>query len=111
MSQAKPIGPIDLEGVIHQVTWHPAQFIAAIPMMSGSLGRERTIPAHYRLQFEEVKVSDQAEYENLLHYGVIVNHPQDDGFLAAGMYVRIIGLRMLGDEGGMQTFFDRVEVL
>ena len=111
MSQAQPIGPIDLEGVIHQATWYPAQFIPAIPMMSGSLGQDRTIPAHYKLQFEAVEVSDRAEYSRLLGYGVMVSHAQDDGFLAAGMRIRIHGLQMLGDEGGMQTFLDRVEVL
>ncbi|MEO1147734.1 MAG: hypothetical protein AAFY26_19300 [Cyanobacteria bacterium J06638_22] len=111
MSQAQPIGPIDLDGIIHQVTWHPAQFIPAIPMMSGSLGRDRTIPAHYKLYFEEVEVSDREAYGELMGYGVIVNHAQDDGFLAAGMRIRIYGLQMLGDEGGMQTFLDRVEIL
>lgn len=79
-------------------------------MMSGSLGRDRTIPAHYQLQLDEVEVSDWAEYEQL-RYHVRVNHPQDDGFLAVGMRIRIHGLTMLGDEGGMQAFLERVEVL
>ncbi|MGB0560577.1 MAG: hypothetical protein ACPGVO_02085 [Spirulinaceae cyanobacterium] len=104
------IGPIDLEGTIQHATWHPAEVLPAVPGMSGSLGHDRTIPAHYRLRFEAVEVSDPAEYE-LLWANVVVYHPQDDGFLKAGMRIRIDGLWRAGDEGGEQTHYDRVEVL
>ncbi|MEM8604105.1 MAG: hypothetical protein AAGF24_09765 [Cyanobacteria bacterium P01_H01_bin.121] len=110
MAQARPIGPINLEGIIRQVTWHPARFIPAVPLMSGSLGRDRTIQAHYKLRLDVIEVSDPEEYARLMG-GVMVNHPQDDGFLAVGKRIRILGLRQAGDEGGMQTFLDRLEVL
>ena len=106
---SEEIGPVNLEGVIQKVTWHSPQFIRGIPMMSGTLGRDRTIPARYKLEFQEIEVSDLEKFRRL--GCVVVYHPQDDGFLIAGMRIRIDGLTMSGDEGGDYIFYDRVEIL
>ena len=109
MGPSAVFGPVDLEGVIQQATWHPSRFIWGVPGMSGSLGQNRTIPAHYKLQFQELEVSDWAEFSRLGR--VMVHHPQDDGFLAAGIRIRIYGLTMSGDEGGDYICYDRAEIL
>lgn len=116
MSQMAPIGPINLEGIIRQSTWHPPQNISSIPgipnrSILGYRSRAVTMPAHYKLQLDEVEVNDKEEYSKLMGYGVMVSHGQDDGFLAVGMHIRIHGLRMLGDETGVVAFFDRIEIL
>ncbi|NES67555.1 MAG: hypothetical protein F6K24_21095 [Okeania sp. SIO2D1] len=114
MSMCRPVGPINIEGVIKSAVWHPESFIRGIPMMSGTLGVDRTIPAHYMVQLESIVVSDSEDYRRLLlNSGDVISlsHAEDDGFLKAGMKIRISGLMQLGDEGGYDTFFDKIEIL
>ncbi|MEO1522932.1 MAG: hypothetical protein AAFU78_19450 [Cyanobacteria bacterium J06633_2] len=123
MAPLAPIGPIDLEGIIRQATWHPRQNISSAPGKPGINIFKRTfrsiffggstvmMPAHYKLQLDETEVSDQEAYSSLMGYGVMVSHAQDDGFLTVGMHIRIHGLTILGDETGVVSFFDKIEIL
>ncbi|NEQ98567.1 MAG: hypothetical protein F6K30_17905 [Cyanothece sp. SIO2G6] len=107
---SEQIGPVDLEGVIQQVTWHPSRLVLRpLGLPRSSLGRKKTIPAYYTLQFQALAVSDWAEFGRLGR--VRVHHPQDDGFLAAGMRMRIYGLTMVGDEAGDSICYIRAEIL
>ncbi|MGC8775323.1 MAG: hypothetical protein ACP5R6_08730 [Chlorobaculum sp.] len=63
------IGPMNIEGVIETVSWEPDAFIKAqgvwsdgkwIPF-SGSLGHDRTRPAHYRITLAKTRVKSLPE--------------------------------------------------
>ena len=114
MSMCQPVGPINIEGVIKIAVWYPEEFIRGIPMMSGTLGVDRTTPAHYKVQLESIVVSNSEDYSRLLINSgdtISLAHPEDDGFLKAGKRISISGLTQLGDEGGYDTFFDQIEIL
>ena len=50
----KPIGPMNIEGVIIGISWLSEEFRKGIPGLSGSAGQDRTIPAHYKLKLEGI---------------------------------------------------------
>ncbi|KKD36031.1 MAG: hypothetical protein WAN66_27955 [Limnoraphis robusta] len=110
-----PIGPLTLEGYIQQITWIPDQFISGIPGMSGTLGHDRVIPAHYCVCLSNIKIIDNSgdpgSFQDGLRDEIDLPHPKNDQFLQLGMYIRVVDLTILGDEGGSSTYFEQIEIL
>ncbi|MEB3277793.1 MAG: hypothetical protein VKK42_02580 [Lyngbya sp.] len=116
MSPSAPIGPLTLEGYIQQITWIPDQFISGIPFMSGTLGCDRVIPAHYSVCLSNIKILDNSDefpspFQDGLRADLDLPHPKNDRFLQLGMYIRVVDLTIVGDEGGSSTYFEKIEIL
>ena len=110
----KPLGPLNIEGTIIKISWHHGEFRKGIPGLSGSAGQDRTIPAHYRLGIEGTWKNSGEGAPPTVHKGSIdvrIDHPENDSFLIENMSVRIIGYRETGDEGGIRSSFEKIEIL
>ena len=110
----KPLGPLNIEGTIIKISWHPEEFRKGIPGMSGSAGQDRTIPAHYRLSLSGTWENREEGSPPSTHKGDIdirINHPLNDSFLMKNISVRINGYRENGDEGGIRSSFEKIEIL
>ena len=110
-----PVATMTIEGSIMKISWHPDKFIKGIPGMSGSMGVDRTISAHYEVTLIDTKVTPNGNGDVPFRSGepinIKLNHPKDDKFLIQNMKVRIIDFRMTGDEGGNWTSFKKIEIL
>jgi hypothetical protein len=123
-----PFGPMHLEGTVEEVSWHPREEIKGVSVevngkrvpLSGSLGVDRTIRAHYRLVLIDTVVErpesekanpDYRSYPVGQRATVTVYRDADDGYLRKGMRIRLRGYTEGGDEGGTWSSYDRVEVL
>jgi hypothetical protein len=47
MAASAPVGPWDIEGKIERLQWLAETWLPPEPMMSGTLGGDRVLPAHY----------------------------------------------------------------
>jgi hypothetical protein len=123
-----PIGPVDVEGRIEKAVWVPEERLKGRPGLSGSLGRDRTIPAHFLITLADyqgvepptaraltrcltnrpVGGSDPKEKPPFL---LLKIHHEDRRLLKAGMRVRIKGYTIRGDEGGTWTSYQVLEIL
>jgi len=100
-----PVGPMNIEGVIETAAWAPDTFIKAKGILrngkwhpcSGTLGRDRTRRAHYRITLTDTKVESLpgADHSRSFRSGatitVFIAHPADDGSLEKGMRIKISG--------------------
>ena len=110
----KPVGPLTIKGTIQKISWYPEEFRKGIPGLSGSAGQDRTIPAHYRLGIEGTWKNSGEGAPLTVHKGSIdlrIDHPENDSFLIGNMNVRIIGYRETGDEGGIRSSLEKIEIL
>ncbi|PKL46509.1 MAG: hypothetical protein CVV42_16205 [Candidatus Riflebacteria bacterium HGW-Riflebacteria-2] len=119
--KASPMAPqpeLDVEGLIAVIEWVPERTEKGVWGMSGSLGGDRTFPAHYFVELVDCNVAvADGEIEpadgsmpwlklgKQEKYSVSLNHPADDGFLKRGMRIKISGYHTSGDEGGIWTTF------
>lgn len=117
-AQAVPMPPMatmTIEGTIEKISWHAEQTVKGRPGISGSASRDRTVPAHYKVTLADTKVtakgSGHVPFSTGKPIATKLNHPQDDGFLEQGMSVRITGFKLNGDEGGVSTNFEKIEIL
>ena len=46
------VGPLDVEGKVLRAEWSPKKLVQGIPGMSGTMGIDRIIPAHFRVTTE-----------------------------------------------------------
>ena len=110
-----PIATMTITGTIESISWYPAQFVPGEPGMSGSAGGDRVIPSHYVVLLVDTTVEARGEGHVPYHSGdairIKLNHPADDGYLQSGMKVRIVDFRMGGDEGGIHTSFEAIDIL
>lgn len=118
------IGPMHIEGTIESVTWSPASFIRGKGFwregkwhpMSGSLGRNRTIPARYTVILKESRVETlpSADPGRSFRSGSVItlfiNHEANDGYLCRGMRIRVLDYTVGGDEGGDWHSFSGISV-
>ncbi len=118
LSFASPMAPMatmNIEGRIQKISWHADKFMKSLPGMSGNAGEDRTISAHYKVTLIETKVTSTKNgyvpFTSEETIDIEINHEKDDKFLKLNMNVRIIGFRLRGDEGGVNTSFERIEVL
>ena len=120
VSPAMPMPQIaraTIEGDIQKISWYPGKTVKGLPGMSGSAGQDRTIPAHYKVTLTNtvVTVAKDAQGHRPHKSGDTINikldHAKDDGFLKKNMRARIIDFAMKGDEGGIRTSFEKIEIL
>lgn len=122
-----PLDPVTLSGTIETVKWVKARLVRGRRGATGSLGRDRTFPAHFVVVLGDYRGvdSDQARRLNGLvgagwqnpilpaakprRLTVWINS-DDPGWLRPGMAIRIAGYRITGDEGGTWTRHGGVEI-
>lgn len=121
---ASPMAPqpeLDIEGVIAEIEWVPEITEKGIWGMSGTLGGDRTFPAHYVIDLIDCEISLAEGQEDFppeflrpgtlgkqAKYSFTLNHPADDGYLGKGMRIKVMGYQVSGDEGGVWTRFRSV---
>jgi len=108
------IGPMTIEGTIREISWSADRFVRGKRFFrdgkwysaSGSLGRDRTIPARYTVTLTGTTVVSEETADTALSFRsgtvilAVLNHPRDDRFLRKGMRIIIRGYTVRGDEGG-----------
>ena len=122
-----PAGPFDIAGTISEVQWSPAQHIRGKRGMSGSLGHDRVVAAHFVVRLVKYTgvAAEQAiritKYISFKAYGdknpsgmppfiILKIDAKDKTFLETGMNVRVTGYTVRGDEGGTWTSFAGISV-
>lgn len=123
-----PMKPVTVEGVIRRLQWSPETKIAGRPGFSGSLGRDRVVPAHFRITLVEYRgvesdeawringiMSDpgvsEADRNQPPAHVILQLNDDDPHALMPGMRIRVKGYVVSGDEGGTWTRFQSLEVL
>lgn len=120
-----PMAPqpeLDIEGLVAIIEWVPEVTEKGVWGMSGSLGGDRTFPAHYEVELVDCNVAlAEGEIEpdpdfmpgiklgKQEKYSVTLNQPADDGFLKRGMRIKVLGYNVSGDEGGVWTKYRKIE--
>jgi hypothetical protein len=125
LAGAAPIpssGPFDIAGTISELQWFPEQQIRGERGMSGSLGHDRVVLAHFVVRLVNYKgvTAENAiritRYISYNAYGdrnpsgmppfiILKIDSNDKHFLKTGMKVRVKGYTVRGDEGGTWTSF------
>lgn len=119
-----PVGPMNIEGVIETVSWVPDTFVKAKGVWrdgkwcpcSGTLGRDRTRRAHYRVTLTETKVESLPGADHSRSFRgdsaitVFIAHPANDGYLKKGMRIKIFDYTVRGDEGGDWYSFSALSI-
>jgi hypothetical protein len=119
---------VTVDGTIARVYWSPDTPLPGQPGRSGSLGRDRVDPAHFRVQLERYRGLDAATAWRL--NGLVgetgpdnedrsrpparlflkLNH-EDPHALRPGMRIRVRGYSVSGDEGGTWTDYQHLDIL
>jgi len=123
----RPLGPVDISGTVTGLNWIPEKRIKAVPGMSGSAGRDRTIPAHFIVRLEDFDGVDRQTAMTMTRYLdrtvrndqekdcrplfvlLKINHT-DKNYLKKGMRIKVSGYTIRGDEGGTWTHFLRIDI-
>lgn len=123
-----PIGPVEISGTVSEIKWVPEKKIKGIPRMSGSLGHDRIVPAHFLITLTNYKGVDSKTAITMTRYLdwsalqgeekkekppfilLKINH-SDKEYLKRGMKIKVIGYTVRGDEGGTWTSYKNIEIL
>jgi len=122
-----PFTPVDLCGTVVSHEWQPARFVLGKPGYSGSLGRDRTFPARFRVVLENYRGIDAAAALRINGYlglppaqaGAGVSGPArvvlllphaDPRFLDGAASICVEGVHIGGDEGGTWTRYRTLSV-
>lgn len=112
-----PIGPLELCGDVVMQSWEPERFVRGKPGFSGSLGRDRTFPARFRVvlrNYRGIETAMAARINGILSMRpeergageprvvLLVNHT-DARFLDGAASLCLEGYQISGDEGGTWT--------
>jgi hypothetical protein len=124
----RPLGPVDISGTVSDLKWVPEKKVRAIRGMSGSAGRDRTMPAHFLVtlrDFEGVDPQTAVAMTRYLDWSAFkdegkdvrpsfillkINH-NDKNYLRKGMKIKVSGYTVRGDEGGTWTYFTRIDII
>jgi len=124
----RPMGPFDITGTISEVQWVPEEFRKGKPGWSGSLGHDRTIPAHFLVKLIDYDgvAAEHAititRYISFNAYGdknpsgmppfvILKINSKDKTFLKSGMKIQVTGYSVRGDEGGTWTSYSGIKIL
>jgi hypothetical protein len=119
--------PVDLCGDIVSHSWQPERFVPAKPGFSGSLGRDRTFPARFRIVLRNYRGIDAATARTINGYlglrpaeagespagpaRVVVLLPHADSrYLDGAVSLCVEGFHISGDEGGTWTRYRSLSV-
>lgn len=119
-----PFGPLDICGDVAMQSWEPERFVRGKPGFSGSLGRDRTFPARFRVVLQNYRGIDAATAARI--NGVLSMRPAERGageprvvllvphadarFLANAASLCVEGYHISGDEGGTWTRYRTLSV-
>ena len=123
-----PMNAVNITGTVIKATWVPAKKLKAMPGLSGSLGRDRVLPAHLVVTISEFKGPTGRQTRKLNAFvGEPAENPSDESAipnrmviwinsekkltLAAGTRIHVRGYRVTGDEGGTWAVNEGWEVL
>ena len=124
----RPIGPVDVTGLVSEITWIPEQKIKGNVRISGSAGHDRIRPAHFLVTLTDyygVTAETAVTMTRYINWGVLknddpkgrpsfillkINHSEKN-FLKKGMKLRVLGYTVKGDEGGTWTYYTTVEII
>jgi len=124
----RPIGPVDVSGTVSDLKWNPDKKIKGLPGMSGSAGVDRTVPAHFLVTLKDFVGVDSKtalmmtryvdwsafkdEKDNFIPPFIILKINQNDNnYLKQGMFIKVSGYTVRGDEGGTWTYYTKVDIL
>lgn len=126
-----PLPQVDgvaIVGTVVESSWVPARKLKATPGFSGSLGRDRVLPAHLVVTLSNFE-GPKAKRARMLNafVGASAENPPDGSAppkriviwinsekritLAAGTRIRVRGYRVTGDEGGTWAVNEGWEIL
>lgn len=120
-----PAGPFDIVGTISELQWFPDRQIRGERGMSGSLGHDRVVLAHFVVRLvnykgvaaeNAVRISRYVSYNaygdrnpsGMPAFIILKIDSNDKHFLKVGMKVRVKGYTVRGDEGGTWTSFSGI---
>lgn len=124
-----PMNPVTIEGSISQAQWSPDTKVKGRPGFSGSLGVDRTVPAHFRIKLVDFSgldkavawringiMSDPSSNPNADRrqpppHLILQLNDKDPQALKPGMRIRVREYVVNGDEGGTWTRFTKLEVI
>lgn len=124
-----PMDPVTIEGTIAKLQWSPDTPVKGRPGFSGSLGGDRTVPAHFRVTLVDFSGLDKAlawQINGIMSdpssnpnadrrqsppHLILQLNEQDSQALKPGMRIRVRDYDVRGDEGGTWTRFTKLEVL
>lgn len=122
------LGPVDISGVIDDVSWIPETTVLGKPGMSGSAGRDRAFSPHFRVKltdFSGVDASTAIAMTRYLDWNAYnndgspskptfvllkIDYP-DKNYLKKGMKIKVLAYTIGGDEGGTWASFGGIEFL
>lgn len=127
-AQLMPLGPVDVTGMVSEITWVSERKEKGIPYATGSLGGDRTWPAHFRVKligYEGVTAETAIRMTSMIEWKALeglkqkdrssfalVNISHNDGeFIKKGIRIKISGYSIRGDEGGTWTSYNKFEIL
>lgn len=120
-----PVGPLTVRGTIEEITWYPEKKLKARITRhngmqhnaSGTLGMDRTFPAHYAILLVKTRVipGKTAIANHAFADGapvrIVINHPTNNGFLKKGMRITVYDYTEKGDEGGTWYSYLKLSIL
>ena len=112
-----PFSPVTVEGEVLEVVWTPQTLLKGEPGMSGTLGGDRIQPSRYTVVLRPTRVMVHGEgdwlpfREGQDRVTLYLEHGKDDGKLAVGQSIRVIRYVLRGDEGGVWTRYEGLDVL
>ncbi|MHB8901465.1 MAG: hypothetical protein ACYC6Y_22165 [Thermoguttaceae bacterium] len=123
-----PMEPVTIEGSVAEADWHPSRYLEGKPGFSGSLGKDRTEPAHFVVKLDDYRGVNTATAWRLVRtlgvvpakgasekqppkYLVVRLDHKDSKALKKGIRIRIVGYRISGDEGGTWTHYEELWIL
>lgn len=124
----RPIGPVDVSGTVSDLKWNPEKKIKGLPGMSGSAGSDRIVPAHFVVTLRGFEGVDSKtalamtryvdwsafkdEGNNFIPSFIILKINQsDNNYLKQGMFIKVSGYTVRGDEGGTWTHYTKIDIL
>lgn len=115
----RPMPVVTVTGTVVEAKWVPEETSKGQPGAPGSLGRDRKIPAHFEVQLKDVDVQIVHSTGNKDFDGPSGRQPKYDlrinsdkkDLLKPGMKIKVPNYRIGGDEGGVWSQHDEVQVL
>ncbi|MDP3075747.1 hypothetical protein [Bradyrhizobium sp.] len=114
-----PFPPVNVCGVIVEQSWVPAESVPGQKGFSGSLGHDRTFPAHHRIVLEHYTGIDATTARRINGFlsmpelsdinRVALRLPTDNPELLRGVHrLCVEDFTIRGDEGGTWTTYGRL---